>query len=209
MWLPVLQLKSNNRAWPKQIWGELWNVYILRAPGGWGHPHLPNALMLIQTEAGRPFGLSDRAENSGSSEECKGNKLIKHWNIYTYIYVYIYVYIYIGCPNTYQTRHSFNNSKTNEDILKRFEQEYVRCVRNEEGCVCSACLFRCNVFIGFRIIKEMPGLVSSGTPCTYGLCNLYKWRRTVYRVCSPATWRRNVGWEVHSANWKKNISWIK
>ena len=33
------------------------------------------------------------------------------------------------------------------------------------------CLFRCNIFIGFRIIKEMPGLVSSGTscikPCTF------------------------------------------
>jgi len=26
------------------------------------------------------------------------------------------------------------------------------------------CLFRCNIFIGFRIIKEMPGLVGSGTP---------------------------------------------
>jgi len=25
------------------------------------------------------------------------------------------------------------------------------------------CLFRCNIFIGFRIIKEMPGLVGSGT----------------------------------------------
>ena len=25
--------------------------------------------------------------------------------------------------------------------------------------------FRCNIFIGFRIIKEMPGSVASGTPC--------------------------------------------
>jgi len=37
-------------------------------------------------------------------------------------------------------------------------------VRNEEACVCSLCLFHCNIFIGFRIIKEMPGLVGSGTP---------------------------------------------
>jgi len=37
-------------------------------------------------------------------------------------------------------------------------------MRNEEECVCSACQFRCNIFIGFRIIKEMPGLVGSGTP---------------------------------------------
>ena len=32
------------------------------------------------------------------------------------------------CPTTYQTRQFFNNSKTNEDIATRFEQEYVRCV---------------------------------------------------------------------------------
>jgi len=37
-------------------------------------------------------------------------------------------------------------------------------VRNEEECVCSVCLFRCNILIGFRIITEMPGLVGSGTP---------------------------------------------
>jgi hypothetical protein len=27
--------------------------------------------------------------------------------------------------------------------------------------------FRCNIFIGVRIIKEMPGSVASGTPCIY------------------------------------------
>ena len=26
------------------------------------------------------------------------------------------------------------------------------------------CLFRCNIFIGVRIVKEIPGLVSGGTP---------------------------------------------
>jgi len=34
------------------------------------------------------------------------------------------------CPTTYRTRHFFNNSNTNEDIVTKFEQEYVRCVRN-------------------------------------------------------------------------------
>ena len=77
---------------------------------------------------------------------------------------------YTGCPTRYQTRHFFNNSNTNEDIATKFEQEYVRCVRNEEECVCNVCLFRCNIFIGFRIIKEMPGLVGSGTPFTYISC---------------------------------------
>jgi hypothetical protein len=34
----------------------------------------------------------------------------------------------------------FNYSNTNEDIVTKFEQGYVRCVRNEEECVCSVCL---------------------------------------------------------------------
>jgi len=42
------------------------------------------------------------------------------------------------CPTPYRTRHLFNNSNTNEDIATKFEQECVRCVRNEEECVCSA-----------------------------------------------------------------------
>ena len=45
-----------------------------------------------------------------------------------------------GCPTRYRTRHFFNNSNNNEDIAKKFEQKYVRCVRNEKECVCSACL---------------------------------------------------------------------
>ena len=44
---------------------------------------------------------------------------------------------YIECPTTYQTRQFFNNSKTNEDVATRFEQECVRRVRNEKECVCS------------------------------------------------------------------------
>jgi len=34
------------------------------------------------------------------------------------------------CPTRYRTRHFFNNSNINEDIATKFEQEYVRCVRN-------------------------------------------------------------------------------
>jgi len=49
----------------------------------------------------------------------------------------IEVYSNTECPTRYRTRHFFNNSSTNEDIATKFEQEYVRCVRNEEKCVCS------------------------------------------------------------------------
>jgi len=44
------------------------------------------------------------------------------------------------CPTRYWTRHFFNNSNTNEDIATKFEQEYVRYVRNEEEYVCSVFL---------------------------------------------------------------------
>jgi len=47
---------------------------------------------------------------------------------------------YTACPTRYRTRHFFNNSNTNEDIATKFEQEYVRCVRNVEECVCSVCV---------------------------------------------------------------------
>ena len=74
----------------------------------------------------------------------------------------------IACPTTYQTRQFFNNSKTNEDIATRFEQEYVRCVRNEKECVCSKIMSVC---VCSKIIKELPGLVGSGTPCIKSVHN--------------------------------------
>ena len=66
-----------------------------------------------------------------------------------------------GCPTAYQTRQFFNNSKTNEDTATKFEQEYVHCVRNEKECVCSKIMSVC---VCSKIIKELPGLVGSGTP---------------------------------------------
>jgi hypothetical protein len=33
--------------------------------------------------------------------------------------------VHTECPSRYPTRHFFNNSKTNEDIAKKFEQQYV------------------------------------------------------------------------------------
>ena len=76
------------------------------------------------------------------------------------------------CPTCYRTRYSFNNSNTNEVIAKKFEQEYVRCVRNEKEYVCSAP----NPLISGNIIKEMPGSLASGTHFTLtDLCRVYSW----------------------------------
>ena len=49
---------------------------------------------------------------------------------------------YTVCPTRYRTLHFFNNSNTNEDIATKFEQEYVRCVRNEKECVCCVSVVR-------------------------------------------------------------------
>jgi len=47
---------------------------------------------------------------------------------------------YTVCPTRYQIRHFINNSNPNEDIVTKFEQEYIRCVRNEGEYACSVCL---------------------------------------------------------------------
>jgi hypothetical protein len=64
------------------------------------------------------------------------------------------------CPTRYRTRHFFNNSNTNEDIATEFEHGYVRCVRNEEECVCSAP----NCCDTEQRSASQPGSVASGTP---------------------------------------------
>jgi len=65
-------------------------------------------------------------KNVANTREWIGRRMLNHINT--------------GCPTRYRTRHLFNNSNTNEDIATKFEEEYVRCVRNEEECVCSVCL---------------------------------------------------------------------
>ena len=74
---------------------------------------------------------------------------------------------YTGCPTRYQTRHYFNNFTTNEDIATKFKAGLPHCVRNAKEKNVLLFKFHCNIFIGVRIIKEMPGSVASGTPCIF------------------------------------------
>jgi hypothetical protein len=74
-------------------------------------------------------------------------------------------FIYTGCPTRYQTRHFLNNFTTNEDIVTKFEADLPHCVRYVKGKNLLLFKFPCNIFFEVRIIKEMPGLVASGTPC--------------------------------------------
>ena len=78
------------------------------------------------------------------------------------------VYEYTGCPIRYRTWHFFNIFSTNEHIATKFEADLPHCVRNVKEQNVLLFKFCCNIFIGVRIIKEMPGSVASGTPCRTG-----------------------------------------
>ena len=74
-----------------------------------------------------------------------------------------------GVPLATEPRHFFNNFTPNEDIATKFEADLPHCVRNVKEKNVLLFKFRCNIFIGVRIIKEMSGPVASGTPCSCDL----------------------------------------
>jgi hypothetical protein len=78
--------------------------------------------------------------------------------------------MYRVSPTRYRTRHFFNNFTTNEDIATKFEADLPHCVRNVKEKNVLLFKFRCNIFIGVGIIKEMLGSVASGTPCRIPNC---------------------------------------
>ena len=91
------------------------------------------------------------------------------------------------CPTRYRTRHFFNNFTTNEDIATTTDTHYRHTLQTHTtdthyrhtlqthttdtflfiSHTMNVLLFkfRCNIFIGVRIIIEMPGSVASGTHC--------------------------------------------
>jgi hypothetical protein len=82
--------------------------------------------------------------------------------MYAVLFVY-YIYIYIGCPTTYRNRQFFNNFTTNEDIAQQLGTHYKHIPLHFSPTNVLLFKSRCNIFIGFGIIKELPGLVGSGT----------------------------------------------
>jgi hypothetical protein len=81
-----------------------------------------------------------------------------------------FIKVYTECPTRYRTRHFFNNFTTNKNIETKFEADLPHCVRNVTTM--KVLLFKCrsNIFIGVRIIKEMPVSVASGTLCISQQC---------------------------------------
>jgi len=84
---------------------------------------------------------------------------------HTYVHLmYHSTATYTECPTRYRTRNFFNNFTTNKGIATKFEVDLPHCVKNVKEKNALLFKFRCNIFIGVRIIKEMPGSVASGTP---------------------------------------------
>ena len=93
------------------------------------------------------------------------------------------------CPTRYWTWHFFNNSNTNEDIVMKFEQEYVHCVRNEKECVCSPYRIGCLVW-DVPVVHNWSYIHHNS--CIYGnlqhLCKSTGWWGTLNWIF-PAGWR--------------------
>ena len=58
-----------------------------------------------------------------------------------------------GVPLATEPRHFFNNFTPNEDIATKFEADLPHCVRNVKEKNVLLFKFRCNIFIGVRIIN--------------------------------------------------------
>ena len=59
----------------------------------------------------------------------------------------------IQCPTRYRTRHFFNNSNTNENIVIKFEKEYVLFFHISYTMMSVRFKFCCNILIIGKIIK--------------------------------------------------------
>jgi len=59
----------------------------------------------------------------------------------------------------------------------KFEAVLPHCVRNVKEENILLFIFRCNIFIGVRIIKEMRSSVASGTPCIIGAVWIYNYSK--------------------------------
>ena len=91
----------------------------------------------------------------------------KRYTFSYFIFVWNRTRDYTGCPTRYRTRDFCNNFTTKKDIATKFEADLPHCVRNVKEENVLLFKFRCNIFIGVRIIKEMPGSVASETSCIF------------------------------------------
>jgi hypothetical protein len=102
------------------------------------------------------------------------------------------------CPTRYRTRYFFNNFTTNEDI-RRTTDTFLFISHTTNVPLFK---FRCNIFIGLRIIKEMPGSVASGTPVFYYSFPTSKYQ--LYRVTKSNLFLPSDSDETHTNTVRRN-----
>jgi hypothetical protein len=76
----------------------------------------------------------------------------------------IEVIMFLTCPTRYRTRHFCNNFTVSQQLGAPQTHTTDTSLFISHTTNVSLIKFRCNIFIGVRIIKEMPGSVASGTP---------------------------------------------
>jgi hypothetical protein len=86
------------------------------------------------------------------------------WLFCTYINPHGGIHTSTGCPTTYQIRQFFDNFTTNENIAQQLGAHYRHILLHFSPTNILLFKSRCNIFIGYGIIKELLGLVGSGTP---------------------------------------------
>jgi len=108
-------------------------------------------------------------------------------SLYIPLYYFYYYYIqpmhnYTGCSTRYRKRHFFNNSNTNEDIATKQTHTTDTFLFIFHTTNVLLFKFRCSIFIGVRIIKEIPDSVASGTPVYHNSICLYNIRSHMFRL---------------------------
>jgi len=84
-------------------------------------------------------------------------------------------YFIQSVPLRYRIRHFFNNFTTNDDIATKFEAHYRHTLQTHSSSFLTQRTYSCSNFVAISslvlgVIKEMPGLIASGTHCTYIAC---------------------------------------
>ena len=87
-----------------------------------------------------------------------------------------------GCPTRYRNRHVFNKFTVSQQLGARQTRTTDTFLFISHTTNVPLFKFRCNIFIGVRIINEMPGSVASGTSCIFDCsvlpCATLQWQLT-------------------------------
>jgi len=96
------------------------------------------------------------------------------------------------CPTRYRTRHFCNNFTVSQQLgaLQTHTTDTFLFISHTTNVLLFK--FRCNIFIGVRMNKEMPGSVASGTHCSIIRVNVNRSACKVPDILVRFQWKLNV-----------------